>query len=127
MAIVSITRDFDDFKPIVAMGNNANLSLEKGIISFAGEGSVYSACDGVVESIVKTNDNTYTLEIIHSPNFKSTISGIERVYVSEGDTVKAKIPVGYLEPNGATMCFKDSKGEIITDYQIENDTVVWAE
>jgi len=121
------TRKFDDFAPVISMGNNNGLSVEKGVITFAGEGSVYSACDGVATSIVKGEDDKYTLEITHSPNFKSVISGVERVYVSVGDNVKTKIPVGYLEPDGATMCFMDSDGEIIEDYQIENDTVVWAE
>ena len=121
------TRDFVDFAPVISMGDNYNLSLEEGVISFAGKGSVYSACDGVVNSIVKGDDDKYTLEIAHSQNFKSIISGVERVYVSEGDVVKAKIPVGYLEPDGATMCFTGSDGAVISGYQIENDTVVWAE
>ncbi len=121
------TREFDDFTPVINMGDNYNLSLENGVITFAGEGSVYSACDGVVQSVVKGEDDKYTLEIAHSKNFKSLISGIERIYVKEGDIVKAKIPVGYLEPDGATMCFMGSSGEIIEDYQIENDMVVWAE
>lgn len=121
------TREFDDFTPVIAMGNNYNLNVEKGVITFAGEGSVYSACDGVATSVVKGDDGKYTLEITHSPNFKSVIAGVERVYVKTGDSVKAKIPVGYLEPDGATMCFMNSDGVIIEDYQIENDTVVWAE
>ncbi|MBO7149447.1 MAG: M23 family metallopeptidase [Clostridia bacterium] len=121
------TREFDDFTPVINMGDNYNLSLENGVITFAGEGSVYSACDGVVQSVIKGEDDKYTLEIAHSENFKSIISGVERVYVKEGDMVKAKIPVGYLEPDGATMCFMGSSGEIIEDYQIANDTVVWAE
>ncbi len=120
------TREFDDFAPIISMGDNYDLSLEEGVISFAGKGSVYSACDGIVENVIKGEDDKYTLEITHSENFKSVISGIERIYVSEGDVVKAKIPVGYLEPDGATMCFFGSDGEIIENYQIENDMVVWA-
>ncbi len=120
-------REFDDFSPVIAMGDNYNLSVEEGVISFAGEGSVYSACDGVVKSVVKGEDDKYTLEITHSPNFTSVISGVERVYVSQGDVVKAKIPVGYLEPDGATMCFMGSDGAVISGYQIENDMVVWAE
>ncbi len=120
-------REFDDFSPVISMGNNFNLNLEKGVISFAGEGSVYSACDGVVEKVEKGEDDKYTLQITHSENFKSVISGVERVYVKEGDMVKTKIPVGYLEPDGATMCFTSGEGEIIEDYRIENDMVVWAE
>ncbi len=120
------SRDFDDFTPVISMGDNHNLTVEKGVITFAGEGSVYSACDGVATSVEKGADNKYTLEITHSQNFKSIISGIERVYVKTGDSVKAKVPVGYLEPDGATMCFM-SGDQIIKNYQIENDMVVWAE
>lgn len=121
------TRGFSDFAPVIAMGDNEDLSIEKGIITFAGEGSVYSACDGIATSVSKGEDGKYTLEITHSPKFKSVIAGVERVYVKTGDSVKAKIPVGYLEPDGATMCFMNSDGVIIEDYQIENDMVVWAE
>ncbi len=119
-------REFDDFTPIISMGDNYELKIEEGVISFAGEGSVYSACDGVVTSVIKGEDDKFSLEIMHSPNFKSIISGVERVYVKEGDTVFAKIPVGYLEPDGATMCFTGTDGEVISDYQIIDDMVVWA-
>lgn len=120
------TRMYLEFAPVVAMGDNKDLSVADGIISFAGEGSVYSACDGKVVSITQSEDGFYDIEIMHSDNFKSIISGVDHIYVEQGQQVYRTIPVGYLQSNGANMCFADSEGSVITDYQIDNGIVKWA-
>ena len=119
------TRTQYDFAPVIAMGNNEELSLEQGIISFEGQGSVYSPCDGEVLSVTQMEDGTFDIEIMHSDNFKSVISGMEYVYVEQGQTVYKTIPVGYLEANGAKVCFSDGQGQVITNYQIEDGLVKW--
>jgi hypothetical protein len=70
-------------------------------------------------------DGTFDIEIMHSDNFKSVISGMEYVYVEQGQTVYKTIPVGYLEANGAKVCFNDGQGQVITNYQIEDGLVKW--
>lgn len=120
-------RTFKNFTPVVAMGDNDGVLLNDGIISFAGEGSVYAPCDGKVTSIVKENDGQYTIEITHSKNFKSVLFGVEHVYVELNDTVYRNIPVGFLETGSASMCFKGENGDIIGGYQLVGDTVVWAD
>ncbi|MBE5736967.1 MAG: M23 family metallopeptidase [Clostridiales bacterium] len=119
-------RVYSQFTPIISMGNNQDLTLDDGYISFAGEGSVYAPCDGKVVSVTKSQEGYYDVEIMHSENFKSIISGIEHVFVEQGQSVYKTIPVGHLEANGAKLCFADSDGSIITDYQIDNGTVKWA-
>lgn len=114
-----------DFAPVIAMGNNEELSLEQGVISFEGQGSVYSPCEGEVISVTQMEDGTFDIEIMHSDNFKSVISGMEYVYVEQGQTVYKTIPVGYLEANGAKVCFNDGQGQVITNYQIEDGLVKW--
>ena len=120
------SRVYSQFAPVISMGNNQDLGLSEGVITVSGEGSVYAPCDGKVLSIAKAEDGTFNIEIMHSDNFKSIISGIEHVFVEQGQTVYKTIPVGHLEANGASMCFADSEGSIITDYQIENGVVKWA-
>ena len=120
------SRIYSEFTPIISMGNNQNLDLSEGVITFAGEGSVYSPCDGKVLSITKSQEGYFDIEIMHSENFKSIISGVEHVFVEQGQSVYKTIPVGHLEANGAKLCFADSDGSIITDYQIDNGTVKWA-
>lgn len=114
-----------DFAPVIAMGNNEELTLEQGVITFEGQGSVYSPCEGQVVGVTQLEDGTFDVEIMHSDNFKSVISGMEYVYVEQGQTVYKTIPVGYLKANGAKVCFSDGQGQVITNYQIEDGLVKW--
>ena len=118
-------REHTDFSPVIYMGDNNGVAINNGIITFAGEGSVYAPCDGVVTKISQTESGKYDIEIEHSKNFKSVISNVEHIYVSEGDVVYGNIPVGYLEPDGATLCFTLGNGELLDGYQIVGNMVVW--
>ena len=123
--VVVDNRDYTEFSPIIAMGDNNGVSINEGVIVFAGEGSVYAPCDGVVTKISQTESGKFDIEIAHSQNFNSIISGVEHVYVNEGDVVYGNIPVGYLEPDGATICFTNSDGEMLEGYQMVGNMVVW--
>jgi len=115
--------DFDDFAPVI--NANGGLTLADGVISLDGEGSMYSPCDGTVQSVAKLEDDTYELTILHSENFKSVISGLTHVYVGEGDVVKSKIPVGYFYEDTASICFMNGD-VLLTDFVIDNNSVIWA-
>jgi len=120
------SRTYADFAPVIAMGNNDGVNMTNGVISFGGKGSIYAPCDGVVSSILKGEDGTFTIEITHNQNFKTLLSGVEYAYVGLDDKVFFNIPVGYLDPDGATMCFTNGQGSLISDYQIIDNMVVWA-
>lgn len=117
-------RTFDEFVPVLSVGDN-EVSLSDGIMSFTGSGSVYSPCDGTVSSITVNDDGKYTIEITHSTNFKTVLSGIDYAYAGLDQTVYGNIPVGYVTES-ATMCFKNQTGAVISDYQIVDGSVVWA-
>lgn len=119
-------RTFADFAPVIAMGDNSGIELLDGVISFDGEGSVYAPCDGVVSSIEKDAQGKFNIEITHSENFKTVISGIEYVYANLNDNVYHNIPVGYLLDDGASICFKNGNGTVLSNYQLVNNSVVWA-
>ena len=119
------TREYSEFSPVISMGDNKGIDISEGMITFAGEGSVYAPCDGIVSKITETQSGRYDIEIEHSQNFKSIISNVERVYVKEGDAVYKNIPVGYLEADGASICFTNSEGELLEGYQMVGNTVVW--
>lgn len=119
------TRTYDEFSPIISMGDNKGVNLEDGVITYAGEGSVYAPCDGVVSGVIETENGKFEIEIKHSENFKTVISDIEHLYVAKGDKVYRKIPVGYLQPDGASICFKDETDTVLNDYKIVENTVVW--
>ena len=119
------SRTFDEFSPVISMGDNKDVKYEDGIITYNGEGSIYAPCDGVVSGVIQTENGKFEIEIKHSQNFKSVISDIEHLYVDVGDKVYKTIPVGYLQPDGASICFKDESDALINDYQIVNNMVVW--
>lgn len=118
-------REFDEFSPVFGLSSNQSLVLEEGVAKFSGEGSVYSPCDAIVESIDATEDGLYSLTLSHSQNFSSKIEGLKFVYASVGQKVYSNIPVGYVD-NSATLCFFDSERALITGYEIIDNIVVWA-
>ena len=100
-------------------------SLENGVISFSGDGSAYSPCDGIVESVEKSQNGIYSITVAHSENFKTVIDGLTHIYVNNGDKVMSKIPVGYFYDNTASMCFM-SGDTILTGFTLNDSLVVWA-
>ena len=118
-------RIYADFSPVINLDDGSSVVLENGVMTFSGSGSVYSPCDGKVSAISKDENGKFTLEITHNSNFKSVLTGVDYAYAGLNDTVYHNIPVGYVTA-GATMCFTGSDGSVISDYQIVDDTVVWA-
>lgn len=116
-------RVYSDFAPVV--NADGDVSLTGGVMTISGEGSVYSTVNGEVLSVVQDEDGTYSMEIAHSEKFSSLFSGLTHVYLGVGDAVYNTIPVGYVE-DSVDMCFKDGDGAIISDFEIVDDTVVWA-
>ncbi len=118
-------RTYDEFAPVIAITDGADMQLEEGVITFSGKGSVYASCDGKVTQVTKGEDGKYTIEITHSENFKSVLGGLDFAYAGLNDSVYHNIPVGYCSAE-ATMCFMGSDGTVISDYQIIDNSVVWA-
>ena len=117
-------RGHEEFTPVLSF-NGSEVSVNDGIMSFAGSGSVYSPCDGTVTSVVVGEDGKYTVEITHSTNFKSILTGIDYAYAGLEQKVYGNIPVGYIKES-ATMCFVNQTGAVISNYQIVDGSVVWA-
>lgn len=119
-------RIYSDFAPVIAMNDDGTALIENGVITLGGKGSIYAPCDGTVSNITLGEDGKYTIEITHSENFKSLISGIEYAYAGLEDSVYHNIPVGYVSEEGVTMCFTGADGSVISDYTIVDNAVVWA-
>ena len=114
-------RTYQDFSPVLKGGT----IYQSNVYSHSDNASVYSACDGVVQSVSKLEDGTITAVIKHSPNFSSLITGLDYFYYKAGDTVLTKVPVGY-SIDGAETCFADKDGAIITGWTISGEEVKWA-
>ena len=100
------------------------VSVKDGIITVNKSGSIYTPCDGTITDVQKI-DGKITVEITHSTNFKTVISGMDFLYGKAGDKVYSNVPVGFLNKNVVTVSLYD-KGTLITDYTISGNNIVWA-
>ena len=117
-------REYGDFSPVISLNDGTSVFLNDGVVTLSGKGSLYAPCNGKVTMLALGEDGKYTIEITHSEKFKSVLAGIDYAYVGIDDSVYFNIPVGYISA-GATMCFTNGDGTIISDYQIIDDAVVW--
>ncbi len=114
-----------EFAPVIAL-EEGEYAIENGIMTMSATGSIYSPCDGQITSIAVDGNGKYTVEIEHSKNFKSQITGLDYIYGEKGATVFSNIPVGYMNSEGATLCFTGADGAVISNYEIVDNSVVWA-
>ena len=119
-------RLYSEFNPVLPVDGVVPTVAEDGVMTFAGEGSLYSPCDGKIASVTQTEDGKFTLEITHSENFKTVFTGVDYAYVSQGDTVFSNIPVGYVLGEEVKLCFYGENGTVITDYSVDDNSVIWA-
>lgn len=119
-------RVYKDFAPVIAIADGSSVALNNGVINFSGEGSIYAPCNGKISAITLGEDGKYTIEVTHSENFKTLLSGIDYAYVGLDDEVYFNIPVGYVEAGSVQMCFKGEDGVSITDYEIVDNAIIWA-
>ena len=116
-------KTYDEFSPVINF--NGDMALENGVIICSGSGSVYAPADGTVSSVIKEEDGSYTVSIAHSAVFSTTLSGLSYAYLGTGDKVYGNLPVGYVTDGGFTACF-NSGDEVITDYTLKDNAVLWA-
>lgn len=98
-----------------------NVVLDNGVMTVS-SGSVYSPCDGVVESVAEA-DGLYTVTIKHSESFSTVISGLENVYASLNEKVYSNIPLGYSKGETAVSMFDGDV--ILTSYVLSDSQIVW--
>lgn len=119
-------RLYGEFAPVVNYEGETAPVVENGVMTLPAAGSVYAPCEGEVAAVYTSEDGKYTVEIAHSENFSSVITGLDFVYSQVGDPVYGTIPVGYAGETDFTMCFKGEDGAVITDYTVSDNAVVWA-
>lgn len=121
-------REYSDFKltPVVSDGVDAALNVsETGVLSFEAKCSVYAPASGKLSKVNGSKETGYTVEVRHSDKFSTVISGLDTVYLSEGDTVMSTIPVGYTDGEGAVNVMMYSGETLLNCYSAENNKLVW--
>ena len=105
----------------VSPSKTQDVTLENGVMTVS-KGSIYSPCDGVVESVSSEN-GVYSLTIKHSETFSTVISGLSLCYASVGENVYSTIPIGYSEGEMSVCMFNSDA--ILTSFTLNGDDIVW--
>lgn len=117
-------RVYSDFTPELHAVDG--MVLDNGVMTFAVKGSLYSPCDGTVTVKTLEENGKYTIEIEHNKNFKSILKGVDYAYCNVGENVLSNIPVGYSLGEEVSLCFCGGDGNVITDFSVNDNAVVWA-
>lgn len=72
-----------------------------------------------------SKETGYTLEVKHSDNFSTIISGLDTVYLAEGDAVMYRLPVGYTDGEGAVNVMMYSGDTLLNCYSAEDNKLAW--
>lgn len=115
-----INKHYTEFTAL-SPSKSGEVTLQDGVMTVSA-GSVYSPCDGVIESVSKDGD-FFVVTVSHSDSFTSVISGLESVYLSVGETVYSNVPLGY--SSGITNVSMFSNDAILTGYEITDNQIVW--
>ena len=114
------TATYSEFEPL-SPSKTGNVTLNNGVMTVSG-GSVYSPCNGVIESVEVVNDK-YNVTVRHSNTFTTLIKGVELCYLNVGDDVYSTIALGF--SNSALEVSMFNGNLLITDYLLTNNQIVW--
>ncbi|HBF86186.1 MAG TPA: hypothetical protein DDW54_00745 [Clostridiales bacterium] len=120
--VVEDTRTYLSFNA-QSPSSDLSVSVDAGVMTFSGKGSMYPVCDGKVSSVIE-EDGKYTVTIEHSDLFTTVISGVDFVYADKGEEVFKYIPVCYLL-DGSAKVYMYNGGALVTNYIVENGTIIW--
>lgn len=119
------TRVYSDFTlsgVVSELADDVEIAVSSaGVMSFTGKASVYPVCDGTIERVAASADGS-TVEIRHSDSFKSVITGLRDVYLSEGDEALANIPMGYADGTVRVMLYAD--GTLLNCFTLDEENAL---
>ncbi len=107
----------------VSPSRSAEVSLEDGVMTFSGSGSIYSVCDGTVTKVAQ-NAQKWDITIEYSPSFSAVISGADYAYYTEGESVYKSVPVCY-STGGEVKVYLYDDGQLLKNYTLDNGKIVW--
>lgn len=123
------TRVYTDFQLSSLFNDTVNTEIavsSAGVLSFTAKCNVYSPCDGSLVSVNGNAETGYTVEIKHSDTFSTIMSGLDTVYLSKGDEVKANLPFGYSDGEGEVRVMFYSDGSLISNCSVNGTSLSWS-
>ena len=127
-ATAADNREYSDFNlsPIVNDSVDAAITVsDTGVLSFTANCSVYSPASGTMSKVNGNKETGYTVEIKHSDKFSTIISGLDTVYLAEGDSVMYNLPIGYTDGEGAVNVMMYAGDTLLNCFSAENNKLAW--
>lgn len=121
------TRQYSDFtlSGVVSDFTDVDLAVSStGVLSFTAKAAVYPVCDGTVTSVTGSKESGYTVEIKHSDNFKSVVSGLTNVYSAVDTEVKGNLPFGYSDGSDTVRVMLYNGTELLNCYTINDENLL---
>lgn len=123
------TRTYSDFtlSPVVSAYDDVEIAVsETGVLSFEGKCSIYAPCAGKIAAVHGNENEGYSVEIKHSDTFSTVMSGLDSVYIAEGDNVYANIPVAYSKgENTVRVMFYDGE-KLLSNISYGDNGLSWS-
>lgn len=118
-------REYTEFTPVFSVAPSSSTADDSGALTYSHAGSIYATLSGEVSKITLLENGKYEVTLKHSQNFTSTVSGLDFVYQQVGETVTKNLPIGYAKEMGVKACFYNATGEVITNYTLDGNSVLW--
>ncbi len=114
--------------PVVSELSDAEVSVsESGVLSFTAEASVYPVYGGKISRVYEDGDSgLYTVEIAHTSDFTSVITGLTTAYYGADTKVAGNLPVGYSDGSSEVRVSLYNAGALLNCVTITDDVPVWA-
>lgn len=111
--------------PVVSEFSDAEISVsDSGVISFTAEGSVYPVYSGKIARVYE-DSGLYTVEIAHTSNFSSVITGLTHAYYGVDTKVAANLPVGYSDGASEVRVSLYNDGALLNCVTVTDEVPVW--
>ncbi len=123
------TRTYLDFtlSPVVNEYVEADIQTSSaGVLSFTQKCSVYSPCDGTLVSVNGNEVDGYTLQVQHSNSFSTIMSGLDSVYLAQGDRVRANLPLAYSNGEGEVRVMFYDGETLIDNLTVNGNDISWS-
>ncbi len=126
---VATVKPYTEFvlSPVVSELSDAKLTLsEHGVLTFQDECCVYPSANGRVSEVIRQDNGLYTLKISHTDAFTGVIEGLDVVYYSVGEEVKANVPVGFSKGEEVVQVTMYNDGELLNCFELtEENCLAW--
>ncbi len=127
-AAAADTRTYSDFNlsSVVSPYDDVEISVsDTGVMTFTAACTVYAPCAGKVERVSGNAEEGYYVVLRHSDSFTTLISGLDSVYLGEGDSVY-NTPLAHADGSRAVRVMFYDNETLITNYTLGEGGISWS-